>query len=404
MGQKDFPGFGRPVVSFDSGATCGADRLHGRRQHILAELPGNMHCSIVGTCLTCDDLTAAARKFAIEWPADVRDYQIHSFFVRESAKPGRISKHLNKIMNERYRGGIRQVLACETPHELEQLWVRFRDSGRIACGYWAMVSCTHVPDTLIADIFGEVHMLSHSMGQGARQLAHENAELGRRCTELIERLRRSEAGKQAGMKQISALQEKVDLLLRRSSEERTLVPTDVRIRTVDRTIKRLRDKLTKQQRAIANARHRARAAELQYENAAAVISSLTAESRRFLARPTVQLDRSDSPDGPGLRGRRVLYVGGYNRLMPMLRDCTACRKGEFMHHDGGREESMQTLDSLVQAADFVLCPIDCTSHGACTRAKELCKRLSKRFLPLPSAGLSTFERTLDNLCRDEMGG
>ena len=38
----------------------------------------------------------------------------------------------------------------------------------------------------------------------------------------------------------------------------------------------------------------------------------------------------------------------------------------------------------------MLCPVDCVSHGACLRAKRFCKRAAKPFVPLRSAGLSSF--------------
>ena len=37
-----------------------------------------------------------------------------------------------------------------------------------------------------------------------------------------------------------------------------------------------------------------------------------------------------------------------------------------------------------------LCPVDCVSHGACLFARKLCKRTAKPFVPLRSAGLSSF--------------
>ena len=37
-----------------------------------------------------------------------------------------------------------------------------------------------------------------------------------------------------------------------------------------------------------------------------------------------------------------------------------------------------------------LCPVDCVSHGACLFARKFCKRTAKPFVPLRSAGLSSF--------------
>jgi Uncharacterized protein conserved in bacteria (DUF2325) len=48
-------------------------------------------------------------------------------------------------------------------------------------------------------------------------------------------------------------------------------------------------------------------------------------------------------------------------------------------HDGGRGETPQALESLIDRADVVFCQIDCISHHACLKAKHLCRRLAKPF-------------------------
>ena len=48
------------------------------------------------------------------------------------------------------------------------------------------------------------------------------------------------------------------------------------------------------------------------------------------------------------------------------------------------------LARILGQADAVLCPVDCVSHGACLLAKQVCKRTAKPFVPLRSAGLSSF--------------
>ncbi|MEO8418864.1 MAG: DUF2325 domain-containing protein [Methylophilaceae bacterium] len=40
------------------------------------------------------------------------------------------------------------------------------------------------------------------------------------------------------------------------------------------------------------------------------------------------------------------------------------RGGEFMHHDGGKEESLKRLEAVIAAADTVICQTGCISHDA----------------------------------------
>jgi hypothetical protein len=51
-------------------------------------------------------------------------------------------------------------------------------------------------------------------------------------------------------------------------------------------------------------------------------------------------------------------------------------------HDGGRGETPQALESLIDRADVVFCQIDCISHHACLKAKHLCRRVATRLAAL----------------------
>jgi hypothetical protein len=94
-------------------------------------------------------------------------------------------------------------------------------------------------------------------------------------------------------------------------------------------------------------------------------------------------------------GGCILYVGGRCHLLPHLRARAEARAAELLHHDGGRGEGLQALESLVDRADVVFCPIDCISHHACLKAKHLCRRLAKPFVPLRSSSATCFARAIE---------
>jgi hypothetical protein len=94
-------------------------------------------------------------------------------------------------------------------------------------------------------------------------------------------------------------------------------------------------------------------------------------------------------------GGCILYVGGRCHLLPHLRARAQARAAELLHHDGGRSDGLQALESLVDRADVVFCPIDCISHHACLKAKHLCRRLAKPFVPLRSSSATCFARAIE---------
>jgi hypothetical protein len=80
-----------------------------------------------------------------------------------------------------------------------------------------------------------------------------------------------------------------------------------------------------------------------------------------------------------------------------LRRVAARMGAELVHHDGGEEHALVRIDGMVEGCDAVVCPIDCVSHSACLRAKALCRKFAKPFLPLRSAGATSFERAVQSL-------
>lgn len=66
----------------------------------------------------------------------------------------------------------------------------------------------------------------------------------------------------------------------------------------------------------------------------------------------------------------------------------------FTHHDGGVEESMHTLVSLLERADAALLPVGCVSHQAQTKAKRCCRRFNFPFKPLRSTDIGNITDAL----------
>ena len=48
-----------------------------------------------------------------------------------------------------------------------------------------------------------------------------------------------------------------------------------------------------------------------------------------------------------------------------------------------------SLIHIFRRADIILCPVNCNSHGACIKVKNLAKKHNKTFYMLPNGSLST---------------
>ena len=125
----------------------------------LWELEHWLGCSIIGTCLGPPDLDRVIKRHRLRFDDDVREHQLHSYFVEQAAADGPIGRTLNKILDEKFVRTIKLVGQETDESRLEALWEELCAKGHVAAGYWAFMSHGHVPAWLRNNIFGDIHML-----------------------------------------------------------------------------------------------------------------------------------------------------------------------------------------------------------------------------------------------------
>jgi Uncharacterized protein conserved in bacteria (DUF2325) len=151
------------------------------------------------------------------------------------------------------------------------------------------------------------------------------------------------------------------------------------------------------ERSLAAARERARSAEAEVSALSARLQTLEflISERHDTAAACPAADAFEATIEADKR--RVLYLGGRQSAMDRLRAIALEANAEFIHHDGGLEQATARIDGLIESCDAVFCPIDCVSHAACLRAKQLCRKYNKPFVPLRSSGVTSFARALEQL-------
>jgi hypothetical protein len=114
------------------------------------------------------------------------------------------------------------------------------------------------------------------------------------------------------------------------------------------------------------------------------------------ARPQASPTASPKPASPPIevRGRRVLCVGGIQHAVARYRGRIENLGGQFEHHDGGLEDSLQALEGRLSRADVVICQAACINHEAYHRVKRHCERTGKPCVYLDRPSLSRFDRAL----------
>jgi hypothetical protein len=363
------------------------------------ELQGGLQCSIVGTCLSDEDLHAIGRKSGIRPREGARAHEVHSYFVQQAGKDSKLARIVQKLLDQRHAGTLRRVAAARSEAELTTLWEAEYDGGRVPGAYWAFMTSTHVPVALATRIFGDVHMLSHVLGRVTHQHASRASDLQSRLDDLEAKLlRQAERHRQVVVERDAALMQLAEV----SRSAMAPMPTardDLRTSNQEGEPRVRRSaRPDRRERALAITRERARAAERTVADLTRQLAQVRWQQRM---RP------ANTPVCPGAEvcdeavqssiARRILYVGGRSGAVENLRRVAARMGAELVHHDGGEEHALVRIDGMVEGCDAVFCPIDCVSHSACLRAKALCRKFAKPFLPLRSAGASSFERAVQSL-------
>lgn len=351
---------------------------------------GHWCCSVVGTCLSHEDLMTISRKWKVEMDADARRFDVHGFFVKQAGTRCDISRALEKLLDSRYSGLVKRVSRITKSERLEEFWDAAVNDGLVAGAYWAIVSHRHVPEDLRTRVFGDVHMMSHIMGGTARKAVGAAAELQTRVDQLERHRQRWSKQARAAIEtrdeRIRELEAELIGVKRRNTHRPDRAENDV-------TAKRAGQLLIKRERALVAARTKTRQMEGE-------IDALNARLQRLLSirkGPETIVTRYAAPPTKGLCGKAVLYLGGRKGSITQMRKVADEMNVDLLHHDGGLEQSEQLIGDLVSRCDAVVCPINCINHQACVKAKRICKRLNKPFLPIRSSGRSTFSRALDDL-------
>lgn len=382
----------------------GGDGPAARRRIALWEQADSVHCSIVGTCASVADLRRTARKVGIEVSPDTPDYDVHGHFVRLSTTDCAFSRAFQKLLDGRFEGALRRVGRARRAAELEALWRDMCDRGQVGPAYWAFMTHQHVPGALRARIFGEVHMWSHLAGASFRQKNEEAATLRDQLQEAEDRARRVEAGLREALAQRD--RELIELRATLARLKAGRAADEARAPETAETTPdaaSLRRRLDKAGRALHSARVRARQAEARLREIGedAPRPALQQASRPGAAQPArpgaPRAIRMPAEADAAARPKAILYVGGMHGHRDRLRGIAEAFNTTFVHHDGGVEDAPQRLDHLLPSVDCVFCPVNCVSHDACLRAKKICQKLNKPFVPLRSTGQTAFRKALQDL-------
>jgi hypothetical protein len=376
-----------------------------RQRRKLWDFSTNLHCSIIGTCMTVGELRKIVRK-AFDGPSDhLSEHDLHQKGVQLASAHAGPAKLLQKALDTRHGSWIRQFEAAESPADVLRLWDEAKKAGDIAGGYWAALTHPHSEGETIRTVFADVHMLSHLVGAANRADIRQLTKLEKENAALAKKVERQEAHLRTMLverdREIMRLQKLLSAQLTVSHAPSEADEGDTE--TLHRLVSRLQTQLSREEARYAKLEAERRqwrseqsASRAEMERLQARASQLSEEVEALEAYAGAQLRRPVSDISPVYNSfaGTILYVGGQPSSLPSLRDAVTLTGARFLHHDGGQADAMSLLAGLVGRSDIAVFPVDCVSHNAANAVKRLCKQSEKPFVALPRSGVGSLLRAL----------
>ena len=366
------------------------------RRKSIWEVPGHQLCTVIGICLSLNQLYKLRNRFRTylngEMPVK-SDYDLHACCVAICRSKNPLSKSINKTINVQFATAIKEVCVMRDDRVIRQHWQsrNATDFRQMAGYYWAIMIDPYASDSLKDEIYGEVHMVSHTSVQGKMnnlqvqqgEITKLNYELKKkdrtiqRKRALIGQLRKVVSSLESQVRYLGS--ENKDKKFRPARKETSPQVYEQIIQSQMNCMDRLQSQVDKQKLKIDDL-HQLLARRSTINTDQATVRAITRET----------VDSNKRENCRDLFGKKILYVGGYARHRKKFQQLTESINGCFLYHDGGVQQSIYQLDDMVKRADAIFCPVNCISHGAVDRIKTLSKSECKDCVFLRNASLSSY--------------
>ena len=384
------------------------------RRARLSDLDSHLHCSVIGTCLSTNELRKLVPKFTDLDRQHATDLEIHHAAVELAIEGGAAAKALQKALDARYSGAVRRFEVAKDPEALLALWKDALKSGDIPPAYWAVMTHPHAIMSVRQAAFGDLHMLSHLVGVANRADIHrlvaleeENAALKDKIERQQEKLHELTTERDASLRQLSTQVAELSAKAERRPDTSEL--------NLEAEIEALREALaarderlaihtsrreTAEQRALDEQRH-AQTLSQRLDNTIATLNVVQAECNALEQALVAQGGEAGSKaeDLTSLSGKRVVYVGGRPGSNAALRQLVESAGGDFVVHDGGIEDRKGMFAAALPRADIVVFPVDCIDHDSMNLLKRVCDRHQVDYHPLRTASVASFVELMTRLSR-----
>lgn len=386
----------------------------GARYRRLWELPQNLRCPVVGTCIRDRELRKILTKSGFR-AKQYSSFQLHVQVMNRMEGENPISRKVDAALQRKYRDSVAEFGEM-AEDEFLALWrerLKGREADFVDLFYVSSIR-SDFSDAAAMEIYGDIHMMGHAQTRKAVSAGQQLAEERRRAEQAETRWKKERERSQCLKEKNQALNADLreaharitelsfsNACLRKCQDSRkreTPAPPSPcpaeelgRLKTENRRMGKELNRVEREKRKL----------QIELFELRTLRDQLSGEIETLIARFGEMAGCQAQTPPPECReedcatcSKRILIVGGMTRIRHLYQALVESRGGVFDYHDGYMQNGNRDIDAQVRRSDIVICPVNCNSHGACRKIKHLCKKYEKPFKMLPSASLSAITEAL----------
>jgi hypothetical protein len=373
-----------------------------------------LRCPVIGTCLSLEEQKRILKKTGHSIK-NRTGHEIHGIFVQSLSNKNKLSKRIDTYLQKKFKYEISEFFDLDRSQFLDAWETHFR-KGEIAGLLWVAATRIDLGEEDIALIFGEIHMQMHLNAEHNFKLRRRLFSQEEENRKLIQRLKNSTRIRKKLQKKNDKLERDHKELRRRNAflenenlsleKELSILHGNTGTLDVEAENQELRDEMGSLREEIVDYEQRLEGLRNQnnkllskLENQREMNEGMKKEMEEIFTQISAMTRCDKTCPSFDLCRKRILIVGGINRMESLYRQLIEENGGIFEYHHGHVKGGKKALENQIKRADFVLCPVNINSHNACSVVKKMGKKHRKSVQMLAGSGLGVISQALSE-CRE----
>lgn len=366
----------------------------------------HLKCPIIGVCLNLENHKRILKTTGHEIKR-FGYYELHRRIISYLNDENRVSRKVARFLDHKYRAEL-SALRNLDEKDFMAAWQERFNTGRMDGALYVASTKRNLSEEALSEIFGDVHMAGHanlSELMKTRQDFQLQREAHQKTARLFKHEKRTSGvlrGENVALK--SNLSE-LRILLKRDkgavhpdSGNRVIEKLETENLALKERLRQMERRMTQQEDQLQRLEREKRGLQIECFDLKSTSQGFENEINGLIVQISSLFEPAEGCDNKcpkyQLCSKRILIVGGITKIKHLYRNLIESSGGMFEYHDGYMKGGKKRLEAQVGRCDLVICPVNCNSHVACNKVKDLCKKFNKPVKMLSCASLSAISGAL----------